>query len=571
MPEQDTITISRFHSIRTRLILAFVLIVLFPMSIISAVLAISGSEGGHMQLASQLDTVASLKESALSNRAATLKAELGNALIGENTQQYIGALVKKSRDSQEFRTAHNALKGRFQQLITQLQRFDAIFMMDRQGRVVLSTDPAQEGRNYADQVFFQRGLAAPIISPSSLGQMMILAARPVVGESGRVVGVLAGRADLEAFNEIVRVPTGLGKTGKTFLVSSDHTLLTPLPDVPQGTQVQSKELGEVLENHNKGFGVYTDFRGVNVIGAYLWLPELGVAMMVEQEHSESSGATSALLAINGGVALAAIFIAAFASLGVARSIAVPLADLSETAASIASGRLELIADVKRKDEIGALAQTFNFMTDKLKQTMEGLRASEEKYHTLVDNVKTGVYRNNIEGRFIQVNPAIAEIFGCDSVEEFMGIAIADLYQNLEDRNSFLEEVQEKGFVKNRELALKKKDGTPIWCSVTTAAQRDEQGNIKWFDGVVEDITQRKRAEEERERLIRELTDAVARVKALSGMLPICASCKRIRNDEGYWEQVEVFVSEHSEAVFSHGVCPECMTKLYPRYAKEEKK
>ena len=570
MPAQEAITISRFHSIRTRLILAFVLIVLLPMSIISAVLAISTSEGAHMQLAEQLDTVASLKESALNTLAATLKAELGNALIGENTQQYVSELVEKSRDSQEFWTAHNALKGRFQQLITQLQRFDAIFMMDRHGRVVLSTDPEQEGRSYADQAFFQRGLGGSVLYPSSLGQTVMLAARPVVGESGRAAGVLAGRTRLDIFNEIARVPTGLGKTGKTFLVSRDHTLLTPLPDVPHGAQVQSEEIEEVLKTHNKGFGVYTNFRGVSVIGAYRWLPELGVAMMVEQEHSESSGATSALLAINAGVALAAIIIAAFASLGVARSIAVPLADLSETASLIANGRLELVADVKRKDEIGALAQTFNFMTDKLKQTMDGLRRSEEKYHTLVDNVKTGVYRNNVEGRFIQINPAIAEIFGYDSVEEFMGITVADLYQNPEDRNNFTKEVQEKGFVKNYELALKKKDGAPIWCSITATAQRDEQGEIKWFDGVVEDITQRKRAEEERERLIRELTDAVARVKALSGMLPICASCKRIRNDKGYWEQVEVFVSEHSEAVFSHGVCPECMTKLYPDYVKEKK-
>jgi len=327
------------------------------MSIISVVLAISSSEGAHMQLAAQLDAVASLKASALSNRAATLKAELGNALIGENTQQYINALVGKPRDSQEFQIAHDTLKGRFQQLITQLQRFDAIFMMDLHGRVVLSTDPAQEGRSYAGQDFFQRGLTGSVLYPLSLGQTMMLTARPVVGERGRVIGVLAGRAGLELFNEIVRVPTGLGKTGKTFLVSGNHTLLTPLSDVPRGTQMQSAEIEEVLKTHDKGFGVYTDFRGVSVIGAYRWVPELGAAMMVEQEQSESSRVTYVLLAINAGVALTAIIIAAFASLGVARSIAVPLADLSETASLIARGRLELVADVKRKDEIGALAQT----------------------------------------------------------------------------------------------------------------------------------------------------------------------------------------------------------------------
>jgi hypothetical protein len=70
-------------------------------------------------------------------------------------------------------------------------------------------------------------------------------------------------------------------------------------------------------------------------------------------------------------------------------------------------------------------------------------------------------------------------------------------------------------------------------------------------------------EAEREKLIRELQGALAKVKTLSGFLPICMSCKKIRNDKGYWEQVEVYIRDHSEAEFSHGICPECMKKLYP--------
>ena len=68
----------------------------------------------------------------------------------------------------------------------------------------------------------------------------------------------------------------------------------------------------------------------------------------------------------------------------------------------------------------------------------------------------------------------------------------------------------------------------------------------------------------------ELAAALAQVKRLSGLLPICASCKKIRNDEGYWQQVEVYIREHSEADFSHGICPECMQKFYPdQYQKLE--
>jgi hypothetical protein len=83
------------------------------------------------------------------------------------------------------------------------------------------------------------------------------------------------------------------------------------------------------------------------------------------------------------------------------------------------------------------------------------------------------------------------------------------------------------------------------------------------------LTERSRAQEERERLIVELQDALAEVKTLSGLLPICASCKKIRDDQGYWNRIEDYVSSHSKATFSHGICPECAKKLYPGYYKGE--
>jgi GAF domain-containing protein len=75
------------------------------------------------------------------------------------------------------------------------------------------------------------------------------------------------------------------------------------------------------------------------------------------------------------------------------------------------------------------------------------------------------------------------------------------------------------------------------------------------------IVQRKRAEEQRELLIAELEQALASVRRLSGLVPICAACKKIRDDTGYWQQVEAFISEHSEAQFSQGVCPDCLKQL----------
>ena len=81
--------------------------------------------------------------------------------------------------------------------------------------------------------------------------------------------------------------------------------------------------------------------------------------------------------------------------------------------------------------------------------------------------------------------------------------------------------------------------------------------------IVHDIFERKKIELEREKLIRKLQSALSEVKTLRGFLPICASCKKIRDDKGYWNQIEAYISAHSDARFSHGLCPDCVRRLYP--------
>jgi len=84
----------------------------------------------------------------------------------------------------------------------------------------------------------------------------------------------------------------------------------------------------------------------------------------------------------------------------------------------------------------------------------------------------------------------------------------------------------------------------------------------------QEIEARKKAEMERDRVIEELKQALSEVKTLRGFLPICANCKKIRDDSGYWTRIEAYIEEHSDAQFSHGICPECAKKLYPSYYKE---
>ena len=82
------------------------------------------------------------------------------------------------------------------------------------------------------------------------------------------------------------------------------------------------------------------------------------------------------------------------------------------------------------------------------------------------------------------------------------------------------------------------------------------------------ISKRKQAEKEREKLITELKDAANKIKTLRGLLPICSNCKKIRDDKGYWKQIESYISDHSEAEFTHGICPKCAKKFYPELFQE---
>jgi len=98
------------------------------------------------------------------------------------------------------------------------------------------------------------------------------------------------------------------------------------------------------------------------------------------------------------------------------------------------------------------------------------------------------------------------------------------------------------------------------------------GKQNWACGL--NLTERKRAEKEREKIIEKLQKSIEEINSLRGILPICSMCKNIRNDEGYYEQIESYIQKHSEAVFSHGLCPECSDELYGDkdwYVKMKKK
>ena len=130
-----------------------------------------------------------------------------------------------------------------------------------------------------------------------------------------------------------------------------------------------------------------------------------------------------------------------------------------------------------------------------------------------------------------------------------------------NRREFAQSPAKRIMGRGRDLYARRKDGSEFPVEVGLGFMTSETGLL--VSAVVVDITARKTAEAQREALITELKEALGKVKMLSGMLPICASCKKIRDDKGYWNQIEAFIRDHAEVEFSHGICPDCAARLYP--------
>jgi PAS domain S-box-containing protein len=201
------------------------------------------------------------------------------------------------------------------------------------------------------------------------------------------------------------------------------------------------------------------------------------------------------------------------------------------------------------------------ITDR-KRAEESLRESEASYRELAGSIADIFFAMDEELRYTYWNKASEELTSIPA-KDAIGKSLWELFPDTPQTRKagkiylhVLRTQQPQSFVNEYQLG-----GEDFIFEINAYPSRN---GLSVF---VKDITERKRAEEERERLIAELQAALAKVKTLSGLLPICASCKKIRDDKGYWHQVEVYVRNHSEAQFSHGLCPKCMKKLYPEYCE----
>jgi len=203
-----------------------------------------------------------------------------------------------------------------------------------------------------------------------------------------------------------------------------------------------------------------------------------------------------------------------------------------------------------------------------KQKEKELIESEERFRRIVATANEGIVSLDADWRIAYANTHFASMMGYDPDE---------LQGQLFEKFVFQAEVQDyavhknermRGIQSNFERTFVTKTGGRLRTLVSATPIYNEVNEVIGSFGMITDITALKNTEEKLQETVAQLRQAVEQIKTLHGIIPICSHCKQIRDDKGFWQQLEVYVREHTEAQFSHGICPTCLQTYYPDLAEE---
>jgi PAS domain S-box-containing protein len=196
-----------------------------------------------------------------------------------------------------------------------------------------------------------------------------------------------------------------------------------------------------------------------------------------------------------------------------------------------------------------------------KRAEQRISAVASEWVLTFDTIPDFVSVHDGQFRIVKANRALADCLGAEP-RDLLGKSCYALIHGASEpwADCPHRKALESGRVVTEEI-FESEVGVPLL--VTCTPLRDAAGRVIGTVHVARDISAHKKAAQERERLIAQLQESLANVKMLSGLLPICSSCKRIRDDKGYWNQLEAYIRDRSDADFTHGICPECRDELYP--------
>ncbi|MBE9066765.1 PAS domain S-box protein [Leptolyngbya cf. ectocarpi LEGE 11479] len=361
----------------------------------------------------------------------------------------------------------------------------------------------------------------------------ITASLPVYDRSGKnVLGVCAADVVLpEEFRTFLQ-SLQIGQTGQAFVIdrqgqlisnSTDEPLMvnngntaTPLLAINSSDQLV-QETARYLSQRFDGFTHFTEaqqlqlqlngkrqFLEVLPFQDGFGLDWLIVVVVPETDFMGQINANTRNTILLCGLAL---LLAIALSVLTARRITRSLLRLSQASDRLAQGQLDQQVKSSFIAEIDTLAHSFNKMTRQLQQSFEALRIAEENYRSIFENALEGIFQSSPAGHFINVNPALANIYGYASPQEMLN-SITDigsqLYVDPERRADFQEKIDQQDSITGFQYQCYCKDGSVIWTQIHARAVRAFDGQVLYYEGIVQDITERKRREDELKRQLAEL-------------------------------------------------------------------
>lgn len=200
--------------------------------------------------------------------------------------------------------------------------------------------------------------------------------------------------------------------------------------------------------------------------------------------------------------------------------------------------------------------------DDLNKKLESLQNSENHFRMLIDESMDPTFSFYPDGTYRYVNKAFALGVG-KPADAIIGYTIWDVFEKEEadKRFAIVKHVFSEGIVKEIEVRVPLPTGDTYYLTTAKPIFKEDK-TVETVICTSKNITKRKLAEIALQEEHTKLLEAQEEIKVLSGFLPICSSCKSIRDDKGYWTRIEAYLNEHSGAKLTHGICPSCADKLY---------
>jgi PAS domain S-box-containing protein len=212
----------------------------------------------------------------------------------------------------------------------------------------------------------------------------------------------------------------------------------------------------------------------------------------------------------------------------------------------------------------------NMTKEELITELKRMKRREERYRTLLDDSSDPIFAFNREGEYLYVNRIFTECVGNCPPEDVIGKTLWDLFPKEEADHRF---AVVKGVFESRtpvNIEVQSPNTEEVTYHLTTAKPIfDANGEVSYVICIAKDITEHKLRESALNQRTKELEIALKEVKELQGIVPICSYCKKTRDDEGYWSSVEVYISNHTGAELTHGICPDCLPQVYKEAGIEQ--